>query len=165
MRCLAVLIASLLISGCSVQPGPTSSGTAQQSAEAVTPIFADQPIFMVLERIDGDKLTFRVLRSVSSHDSKTILWVGDEVRAVLQPLTPDGTRRAACVTDLLGRDGRGVIRDSLRSDDCLGQVADYRGMIGLEVEKIAPELVATLSLAGDLSIVRHASDSEGERDE
>lgn len=129
------------------------------------PIFADQAIFMVLERIEGEKLTFRVLRSVSSPDSKTILWVGDEVRAVLRPLAPDGTRRAACVTDILGRDGRGVILNSLRSDSCLGQVADFRGAIGLEVDKIAPELVATLSLAGDLNIVPPAPVNEGGSDE
>lgn len=83
---LALLAATVAFQGLYVFLRPLGAiemikGTASELAHPDFPITSDQPIFMVLEQIDGDKLTFRVLRSVSSHDSKTILWVGDEVRA------------------------------------------------------------------------------------
>lgn len=154
MRYLPVLTALLLISGCSVQLGPTSSGTTPQSAEAVTPIFADQTLFAVIEQIDGDQLRLHMLHSVMSRDATTILFVGDQIQATVLPLAPEGTRRRTCVTAIHGQEGIGKLvpgsESELMQPGCIAQVRDFRGTYGLSLGQIAIDTVTTIFLNGDL---------------
>lgn len=112
-------------------------------------------IFAVLDRIEGDELTLHLLHTVMSRDAQVFMFVGDEVRATLLPLTPGGARRAACVTEIggWGRKARLVRRDSnFPRPDCLAQVNEYNGVAGLPVDRIALDMVTTIRVNGDVTM-------------
>lgn len=126
------------------------------AASAAEPITPDTTIFTVIDHIEGDRLTLRMLHSVMSRNAETILFVGDEVRATLEPLSPGRTRHNLCVTAILGREGVGRIVEGTKLSSssaypgCLAQVHDFRGAAGLPAGQIAIDMVTTIMLNGDL---------------
>jgi len=132
-----------------VEPGQLSP------ADTAEPIAQDTTIFTVIEHIDDDKLTLRLLHSVMSAHADTILFVGDEIHVALEPLLPKNSRRGGCVTAILGRQGQGMGRivpgtDSGRHPTCLARLQDFRGAEGLPVHDIHLNQVARIMLTGDL---------------
>jgi hypothetical protein len=110
-------------------------------------------IFAVLDRIEGDELTLRLLHTVMSRDAQTIMFVGDMVHATLLPPASGSMRRAACVSEIAGRGGKARIvrrESSFPRSDCLAQVNEYNGAAGLPADRIAIDMVATIRLSGDV---------------
>lgn len=154
MRKFSLLAAALLVAGCAVPPERTNSLPTPGAAEAVTPIYADQTLFAVIEQIDGDQLRLHMLHSVMSRDATTILFVGDQIQATVLPLAPEGTRRRTCVTAIHGQEGIGKLVPGSESEliqpGCIAQVRDFRGTHGLSPGQIAIDTVTTIFLNGDL---------------
>ena len=114
------------------------------------PIFSDIRIFAILEKIDGDNLTFSPLQFINSPRFINILTPRDEIHVVLGETSPNGNRRRGCVTSIKGWGGTGRLLNSVSRSTCLAYLADARGALGVEVDKIAPDLVVTIGLNGDL---------------
>ncbi|CCG42458.1 hypothetical protein [Magnetospirillum molischianum] len=132
-----------------VEPGQLSL------ADTAEPIAQDTTIFTVIEHIDDDRLTLRMLHSVMSAHADTILFVGDEIHVALEPLLPKNSRRGGCATAILGRQGQGMGRivpgtNSGRHPACLARLQDFRGAEGLPVHDIHLNQVARVMLTGDL---------------
>ncbi|SEH66363.1 hypothetical protein [Magnetospirillum fulvum] len=124
-------------------------------ADTAEPIAQDTTIFTVIEHIDDDRLTLRMLHSVMSAHADTILFVGDEIHVALEPLLPQNSRRGGCATAILGRQGQGMGRivpgtNSGRHSVCLARLQDFRGAEGLPVDDIHLNQVARVMLTGDL---------------
>lgn len=122
-------------------------------------ITEDSAIFAVLDQIEGDTLTLHLLNSVMSRNAETILFVGDEVRATLLPRAKGGTRRAACVTAILGREGIAKVlphnHEAFPHPDCLASVNDFRGAGGLPADEIHLDQVTRIMLNGNLIFENH----------
>lgn len=150
----SLMAALTLVSGCAGSPETTNSRPGQESTAAVTPIYADQTLFAVIEKIDGDQLRLHMLHSVMSRDATTILFVGDQIQATVLPLAPEGTRRRTCVTAIHGQEGIGKLvpgsESELMQPGCIAQVRDFRGTYGLSPEQITIDTATTIFLNGDL---------------
>lgn len=132
-------------------------------AGAAEPITQDATIFAVVDQVEGDNLTLRMLHSAMSLHAETILFVGDEIHATLLPLAPDNTRRAACVTAIQARDGVAQIipyGPAFPRSDCIASVHDFRGAAGLPADRIFPDMVTQIMLNGDL-IIAPADNHQG----
>lgn len=114
------------------------------------PITSDIRIFSILEKINGDDLTFSVLQFINSRRFINILTPRDEIHVVLGEASPNGTRRKGCVTSIKGWGGTGRLMNTVSRSPCLAYLADARGAVGIEIDKIAPDLVVTIGLNGDL---------------
>lgn len=154
----SLLAALTLISGCATQSEPTNALPASNPVEAVTPIFQDQKLFAVIEKIDGDQLRLRMLHSVVSRGASTILFVGDEIQATVSPLGLGETRQRTCVTAIHGQEGTGKLVPGSESElmvpGCIAQLRDFRGTYGLSPEQITIDTVTTIFLNGDLIFER-----------
>jgi hypothetical protein len=94
-----------------------------------------------------------LLHTVASPNAKVFMFVGDEVRAELLPVAPGGTRRAVCVTEIVGHEGKAVLvqrHSNFPKPNCLASVNDFRGAAGLPTDGIAIDMVATIRLNGDV---------------
>lgn len=150
-----LIAATVLAAGCAIQPELTNSHPAQNSAEVVTPIPLDETLFAVVEQTDGEQLHLRMLHSVMSHDATTILFAGDEIEATALPLPPESTRQRVCVTAIRGQEGVGKIvpgsEIAPKTAPCrMGELHDFRGILGLSPRQIAIDTVARIFLNGDL---------------
>lgn len=120
-------------------------------------ITQDAAMFAVIEAVQDNEMTLRMLHSVMSRDAETILFVGDEVRVRLEPEDQRASRRAGCVTAIMGHQGQGegrIVAGTALGPEinrgCLGHVQDFRGQAGLPPERVAPDHVVRVMLAGDM---------------
>ncbi len=119
------------------------------------PITSATDIFAIIDTYDPRAQTarIRVVNSPMSPNGTTILFPGDQVSAVVDPLTPGNTRQAVCVTGIDGREGKGriePIRPPLPREGCLAQLHDYEGAVGLPATDIRVGLPVRVRLNGDL---------------
>ncbi|MEW5729310.1 MAG: hypothetical protein AB1918_15890 [Pseudomonadota bacterium] len=130
-----------------------ASASAQQPAPQ--PISSATDIFAIIDGHDsqGQALNIHLVNSAMSPDGSTILFPGDRVSAVIEPLKPGNTRQAVCVTAIDGREGKGQvvpIRPALPREGCLAQLHDYEGAAGLPATDIRVGLPVRVRLNGDL---------------
>ncbi len=135
------------------QIGAASAEDVPDWKKRITP---DATLFVVVEGVNGDTLYLRFVNMAKSrqHDG-AIIFAGDRAVATLVPLLPNGTRRAACVTEISGNQGQGMGRIADRimsapSPDCLAYLQDYEGATGLPLGEIRVGAPARLMLNGDL---------------
>lgn len=137
----------------------TLAGTAFSGVNAVAGQTAPQPItsatdiFAVIDSRNDQVLQIRTVHSVMSPDGSTILFAGDRVSAVIDPLKAGLTRQAVCVTGINGREGSGrvvPIRPAFPREGCLAQLDDYEGDPGLHPADIRVGLPVRVRLNGDL---------------
>lgn len=119
------------------------------------PISSASSLFAIIDAYDSSSqsLQIRMVSSVMSPDGSTILFPGDKVLAVVDPLKPGNTRQAVCVTAIQGREGAGRViphRPAFPREGCLAQLHDYEGSAGLPATDIRVGLPVRVMLNGDL---------------
>lgn len=117
-------------------------------------VTSDTAIFASVEGIEGEGLSLRLVHTVASADGAVIWHSGDEARAILDPVQPGATRRAACVVAILGKQGEGRITGAglqgYPRQGCLAYLLDFEGRAGLPINGIRAGMPARIKLNGDL---------------
>lgn len=135
----------------------TLTGAAASTAQekAPLPISSASDVFAIIDNYDerGQTLQISMVNAVMSRDASTILFPGDTISAVIDPLKPGLTRQAVCVTEIQGKQGHGRVipfRPAFPREGCLAQLHDYEGRAGLPATDIRVGLPVRVWLNGDL---------------
>lgn len=130
-----------------------------------TLIPASSQLFAVIETVNGEHVMLRTLNEVRSPTGQYYLLANSMVIANALSVEPEATRQEICVTDVQPFDpfGEGFSRVELVAGNqfaerhglhCLATIADAKGAIGVPMENVKPETVVTISLNGDLALMK-----------